>query len=86
MAKAPHQRALDVLIHREFRRSRVFLRDGRVCVTHNVAWGFDLGVEVAHITTNGSPFQPGLPIDLFHADEIVRIEDADTGVVLFDHS
>ena len=57
----------------------------------DVAWGYDQGEDVAHVTTNVSP-GPGpddeveLPygLDFFHANEITRIEDVETGAVLFD--
>jgi hypothetical protein len=45
--------------------------------------GFDLGVDVDHITTNIRPNQSGASIDFLPADEVMRIEDADTGAVLF---
>jgi hypothetical protein len=54
-------------------------------MVYNVAWGFDLGTDVAHVTTNISPGQgTGHTIDFFHATEIRRIEDPETGIVLFE--
>lgn len=57
----------------------------------DVAWGFDQGEDVAHITSNASPGpssadERGFPSgsDFFHADTIAKIEDAETDIVLFD--
>jgi hypothetical protein len=92
MAKLPHQRALDILRHRCGEWSRVFLTDGRSCMVHNVAWGYDLGDDVAHMTTNVSPPDQEYDVafhyesDFFHADQIVKIEAVDTGALLFDLS
>jgi len=62
-------------------------------MTYNVAWGYDLGEEVAHITTNISPgpnpedhIQVTYEIDFFHANEIAKVEDVETGAVLFEHA
>ena len=92
MSKAPHQRALDILVHRCGEWSRVLLSSGRICIIHDVAWGYDVGDEVAHITTNISP--PNVEydveffyeVDSFRADEIEKIEDVETGAVFFDSS
>lgn len=90
MAKLPHQRALDVLVHRCGEWSQVTLRDGKVCQVFDVAWGYDLGEEVAHITTNCSPGPDPDGVDFsvechaFLADQIVRIVDLDTNAFLFD--
>jgi len=83
--KPPHQRALDILIHRCGRWSRVNLSSDRVFMVYDIAWGVDDGTDVAHITSNISP-GPGTEhtIDFFHATEIARIEDPDTGAVLFE--
>jgi hypothetical protein len=60
-------------------------------MTYDVAWGYDVGEDVAHVTTNVSPGPPSVDdlefpveLDFFRANEIVKVEDADTGAVLFD--
>ena len=89
MTKASHQRALDTLVYRCGRWSTVRPRDGRVCMTFNVAWGTDLGDDVAHITTNislpGPGEDPPFPYndDFFRADQIETIHDAETDTLLF---
>ncbi len=89
--KLPHQRALDILVHRCGTWSRVHLVNEDVCMTLDVGWGYDRGDDVAHITTNCSPGpspDDELPfqhhIDDFRADEITKIEDVETGTILFD--
>ena len=93
MSKLSHERALDILVYRCGRGSRVHLLDGSVCMTRDVAWGYDLGEDVAHITTNVSPgpdadeeVEFSYQIDFFYADRIAKIEDAETGGVLFELS
>jgi hypothetical protein len=85
MSKPLHARALDTLVHRTGSWSRVHLRSGQTCLVWDIAWGFDLGEDVAHITTNISP-GPGVEcaVDFFHADEILRIEDEENGAILLE--
>ncbi len=57
----------------------------------DVGWGYDLGEDVAHISTNCSP-GPGPEVDVefhysldfFRADDISKIEDGPGGAELFD--
>ena len=61
-------------------------------MVHDVAWGYDLGEDVAHVTTNVSP--PNVDyevdftydVDFFRSNEVVRIEDVETGMLLFETS
>ena len=91
MAKLSHQRALDILVHRCGEWSRVTLRDGSVRMVFDVGWGYDLGEDVAHITTNCSPGPDReadvaflYELDCFLADEISKIADANSDQVLFE--
>jgi hypothetical protein len=90
MAKLSHQRALDILVHRCGEWSQVTLRDGKVCAVFDVGWGYDLGQDVAHITTNCSPgpdpedVEFPFECDFFLADQISRIVDLETNALLFD--
>jgi len=85
VSKPSHARALDILVHRCGTASLVRLSGGKSCTVHDVAWGYDLGEDIAHITTNISPGPPGpCEIDFFHANEIARIEDVEDGSVLFE--
>jgi hypothetical protein len=65
--------------------SVVVLVSGQSCLVHNIAWGYDLGTDIAHITTNISPSpSTTCDVDFFHADEISTIADAESGRMLFD--
>lgn len=87
MAKAPHARALDILVRRSGALSVVLLQSGKICQVYDVAWGYDMGDEVAHITSNISP-GPAIAcgVDFFLASEIQRIEDGQDGRRLFEAS
>ncbi|MFJ6455479.1 hypothetical protein [Paenarthrobacter sp. NPDC091669] len=61
----------------------VDVRDGPTFTVFNIAWGYDLGDEYAHMTTNASPFVAGLPIDFFFTDRVIQVRDASTGRVLY---
>jgi hypothetical protein len=93
MSKSDHQRALDVLVYRAGQWSRVHLVDGRICLVRDVAGGYDLGDEVAHITTNISPgpdpddeLASSCAIDFFFADEITQVFDHHSGALLFERN
>lgn len=73
---------LRVLRGRDGLLSFVELADGRQLRVHNVAWGYDVGDEWAHITTTASPFVEGEPIDVFSTEDVVRIADPESGTVL----
>lgn len=45
----------------------------------NIAWGYDLGDEYAHITSNISPIQKSVNPHFFHTNEIVKIVDEESG-------
>ena len=85
MPEVAHARALNILVQRCGQPSIVQLTNGKTCRVHDVACGYDLGDDVAHVTTNISP-GPGQPcdVDFFHANEVARIEDAQDGHLLFD--
>jgi hypothetical protein len=60
----------------------VRLRDGSQHLVRDIAWGYDLGDEYAHITTNVSPGGEGLPIDFFYSDAILFLVDTASGEVI----
>lgn len=86
MGKPDHARVLDILKARQHKAvpTRVILRDGRVLLVHNVAWGYDSDDPVAHITTNISPSSPSVQWDFFFASEVVRLEDPENDAVWFE--
>lgn len=86
MSKPKHDRVLDLLKSRDGLPTDVTLADGRTIRSYNVAWGYDLGDLVAHITTNISPPDPDneLPVDFFFANEVVRIVDPENEAIWFE--
>lgn len=50
----------------------------------NIAWGYDIEDEFAHITTNISPEIKNSNIDYFYTNEIQKIEDRTNGRILYD--
>jgi len=59
------------------------LKSGSALRVYNIAWGYDLGDEYAHITTNISPSQDGASIDFFYTSDIAEIIDEDSGRIIF---
>jgi hypothetical protein len=52
----------------------------------NIAWGYDIGNEFSHVTTNVSPDVGGAEIDFFFTEDVASVVDPETGVVLFQGS
>jgi hypothetical protein len=59
--------------------TRVDLIDGRMLAVWNVTWGYDMGDDRAHVTTNCSPFVDSEPIDVFGTAEVVSVFDPVSG-------
>ena len=57
----------------------VTLNAGSQCTVHNIAWGYDVGDEYAHVTTNVSPEIDGASIDFFFTSDIQSITDLASG-------
>jgi hypothetical protein len=74
---------IDLLLGRDGQLSEVVLRDGRRLNVLNIAWGYDLGDEFAHVTTNCSPFVDGMSIDFFFTEDVSAVLDPRTGAALF---
>lgn len=53
----------------------VVLRDGQRLTVHNIAWGYDMGDQFAHVTSNISPFVAGEPIEFFFTSEVRDVLD-----------
>jgi hypothetical protein len=62
----------------------VRVRGGQVYVVYDIAWGYDMGDQYAHVTTNISPRVEDRPIDFFFTSEIERMVDPVTGSLLFE--
>ena len=74
---------VDLLNARDGVETLVDVQDGPTLKVFNIGWGYDLGDEYAHITTNASPFVAGQPIDFFFTDNVTQVRDASTGRVLY---
>jgi hypothetical protein len=70
-----------LLVARDGPEITVKLADSRVRRVLNIAWGYDMGDEYAHLTTNCSPFSNDHPIDFFFTDEVEEIADGRNGDV-----
>jgi hypothetical protein len=76
---------LKILSKREGEATDVTLSSGQVMCVFNIAWGYDLGDPVAHVTANISPPpEEKHAAGFFFTDEVVRIVDPETGVAWFD--
>lgn len=73
---------IELLQQRDGLLTTVRLKDGSTHVVRDIAWGYDLGDEYAHITTNVRPGGEALPIDFFHSDAIVSLVDTGSGKTL----
>ena len=77
---------LRVLRERDGVETVVVLRDGRRLVVHDIAWGYDIGDEWAHVTTNVSPGVDGASIEFFSTIEVMEMIDPDTNGVIYTNS
>jgi hypothetical protein len=75
-------RLIDILQQRDGMLTTLRLINGTENVVKDIAWGYDLGDEYAHITTNVSPGGDGLPIDFFYSDAVIGLADTVTGEVI----
>jgi hypothetical protein len=76
-------RMLAVFHERDGQPTRVVLSNGRELIAYTIAWGYDMGDEYSHVTTNASPFVEGAPLNFFVTSEVDQLVDPDEGVVLF---
>lgn len=66
---------IDLLNERHGRRTTVVQTDGRNLDLWNIVWGYDMGDEFAHVTTNCSPFTEGANLDVFFTNEVAKVLD-----------
>jgi hypothetical protein len=76
------KKIIELLESRDTLETHVQLHSGKIAKLWNIAWGYDIGDDFAHITTNISPSQPGQEIDFFYTHEIVSINDGESGVCI----
>ncbi|MBM6399791.1 hypothetical protein [Phycicoccus sonneratiae] len=73
---------LELLVNRDGLPTLVTLENGATITVYNIAWGYDIGDEYAHVTTNVSPEVDGTAIHLFLTSEVRSISDPDSGETL----
>ncbi len=62
----------------------VVLDNNRSHTVFNIAWGYDIGDEFAHITTNISPApQNQHTIDFFYSNDIEKIKNPESNEILY---
>jgi len=64
---------IDIFKSRDGLETKVELKNGRRISIWNIAWGYDIGDEFAHITTNISPNVDNATIDFFFTNDISKI-------------
>lgn len=57
----------------------VYLDNNSNLTVWNIAWGYDIGDEFAHVTANINPEIKSSDIDYFYTNEILKIEDRKNG-------
>lgn len=73
---------VDLLCRRGGLETTVVLADGRRLRVLNIAWGYAIGDEHAHVTTNISPDVPGTRVDCFVTNNVDSVLD-ETSAVIF---
>lgn len=74
---------INELVERDGRPTIAVLKNGDEVLILNIAWGYDLDDEFAHITTNISPNLDGTPVDFFFTSDVKSLLDAETKLLLF---
>ena len=75
---------LRVLQDRDGTPTTVLLRDGRSLTVFDISWGYDMGDEFAHVTTNVGLKDENTPLDVFTTDTVVKIVAPESGEVLLE--
>lgn len=76
---------LAVLRSRDGTETFVDLSDGSRLSVLDIAWGYDLGDEYAHVTTNCSPGAAGWALEFFYTSQVISLVDPRTLTPLLDH-
>lgn len=66
---------IELLQRRDGHRTILVLRGGRRLSVINIAWGYDIGDEYAHVTSNTSPGIDGESVDFFSTSEVEIVLD-----------
>ena len=83
MPSGVDRKIIEILKSRDSRWTLVRLRSGDELRVFNIAWGYDLGDEWAHVTTNISPEQDSeTPIEFFYTSDVeALIDEGSTRVI-----
>jgi len=86
MVDQPEPRDADLIalfVSRDGSRLVVKVDGGSSYEVFNIAWGYDMGDDHAHVTSNISPDVDGFPIDVFSTESVIEILDGETGARLY---
>ncbi len=74
---------ISLLVSRDGARLVVKIDGGASYEVFNIAWGYDMGDDHAHVTSNISPSIDGFPIDVFSTANVSEVLDGETGARLY---
>ncbi|QJF52317.1 hypothetical protein [Roseobacter ponti] len=74
---------INKLVERDGTPTIAVLEDGEEYVIFNIVYGYDLGDEFAHITTNFDPQTAGASVDFFFTNELTALLDGESREPLF---
>lgn len=71
--KHKDENIIETFKSRDGLETKVELKNGKQLIVWNIAWGYNMGDDYAHITTNISPNVDKGSIDFFYTNEIAKI-------------
>ena len=86
MTSDDDKKIIEIFKSRDAKETGVVLTSGAKYKVWNIAWGYDIGDEFAHITTNISPAQNDAQIDFFYTNDVKEIVDGDTDEIIISFS
>lgn len=64
-------------------KTLVEMTSGQTYSVFNVCWGRDMGEDWEHVSANISPFVEGASFDFFLTQDVAKLMDPDTDLVLW---
>ncbi len=83
MANTADNEIIRVLESQDGKWTAIEMKDGKCYRAMNIVFGYDIGDEWAHVTTNISPNIEGADIDFFFTSEVAFLRDEESNDVLF---
>jgi len=77
------KKIIDLFNENDGRLLTVEMNDGEQYKIWNIAWGYDMGDEFAHVTGNISPSVENSSIDFFYTNDIRKIISEDKNECLY---